>query len=359
MRGETHAELGGFVGELADFFAGCVVAVNAGEAIAKERALEAVLRGGVFVAGVELLKRLVDVAVQAQLDALGGDDLRECLSGVADGRERMHHEHDVRLATGHAQMPGGLVIERQGLCGRARGVGSEQVSDAVARGLQVGLDPCLRLFSAVEAGPEVQHVCGGRGHGCCGLGGRLDHRCLPSSLIRCSIFADASRERSAYNTEEMRYLIVLLALAGLVDSVLALRIHMQDPNAAPPCAVTEKWDCGTVNHSRFAVFPAASFDEQPGSKKVHIPVATLGIIGYGLIALTALAGWTWVTLQLAEIGFFCAAMLSYLEAFVIQKWCIYCVWSQVFITAILLCSIVAAILKHRSRRPEHSAVSAL
>ena len=88
----------------------------------------------------------------------------------------------------------------------------------------------------------------------------------------------------------MRYLIVLLALAGLVDSVLALRIHMQDPNAAPPCAVTEKWDCGTVNHSRFAVFPAESFDEQPGSKKIHIPVATLGIIGYGLIALTALAG---------------------------------------------------------------------
>jgi len=145
----------------------------------------------------------------------------------------------------------------------------------------------------------------------------------------------------------MRFLIALLAIAGLVDSCLALRIHMQDPNAAPPCAVTEKWDCGTVNHSRFAVFPAESFDEQPGSKKFHIPVATLGIIGYALIAVSALANWTWVTLQLAEIGFFSAAMLSYLEAFVIQKWCIYCVWSQVIITAILLCSIVAAILKCR------------
>ena len=162
---------------------------------------------------------------------------------------------------------------------------------------------------------------------------------------------------SAYNTGEMRFLIVLLALGGLIDSYLALRIHMQDPNAAPPCAVTEKWDCGTVNHSRFAVFPAESFDEQPGSKKLHIPVATLGIIGYALIAVAALADWTWVTLQLAEIGFFCAGMLSYLEAFVIQKWCIYCVWSQAIIAAILLCSIVGAVLKHRQRRLEHSAVT--
>jgi uncharacterized membrane protein len=148
----------------------------------------------------------------------------------------------------------------------------------------------------------------------------------------------------------MRYLIVLLALAGVFDSVLALRIHMEDPSKAPPCAVTAKWDCGTVNHSRFAVFPAESFDEQPGSKKLHIPVATFGIIGYGLIAVAALANQLWVTLQLAEIGFFCAAMLSYLEAFVIEKWCIYCVWSQVIIAAILACTIVALVLRHRSVR---------
>lgn len=161
----------------------------------------------------------------------------------------------------------------------------------------------------------------------------------------------------AYNVVEMRYLIALIALAGLIDSVLALRIHQEDPSKAPPCAVTERWDCGAVNHSRFAVFPAESFDEQPGSKKVHIPVATLGIIGYGLIVVTSLLDWTWVTLQLAEIGFFCAGMLSYLEAFVIQKWCIYCVWSQILITATLICAIVAAVLKHQRRRLQHSAVA--
>ncbi|HEV2578752.1 MAG TPA: vitamin K epoxide reductase family protein [Acidobacteriaceae bacterium] len=154
----------------------------------------------------------------------------------------------------------------------------------------------------------------------------------------------------------MRFLIALIALAGLIDSVLALRIHMQDPSQAPPCAVTEKWDCGAVNHSRFSVFPAESFDEQPGSKKIHIPVATIGIIGYALIAVAALAGRTWLTLQLAEIGFFCAGMLSYLEAFVIQKWCIYCVWSQIFVAGCLVLSIAWAVMNHRRRRFAHSAV---
>ena len=134
----------------------------------------------------------------------------------------------------------------------------------------------------------------------------------------------------------MRFLIVILALAGLIDSVLALRIHLQDPNAAPPCAVTERWDCGSVNHSRFSVFPPTSFDEAPGSKAVHIPVA--------------IADHLWITLQLTEIGFAFAAFLTYMEDYVIQKWCIYCVYSQIIIGVILILNAVALVLRHRKRR---------
>ena len=148
----------------------------------------------------------------------------------------------------------------------------------------------------------------------------------------------------------MRFLIALLAIAGIVDSALALRIHYQDPNAAPPCAVTEKFDCGAVNHSRFAVFPPPSFDEDPGSKKIHVPVAALGIAGYLLIGILALANRPWLTLQATEIGFGFAAFLSYMEAYVLEKWCIYCLWSQAIIAAILLCTIVWLILNHRQRR---------
>lgn len=151
-------------------------------------------------------------------------------------------------------------------------------------------------------------------------------------------------------------LVALLAIGGAVDSYLALRIHNQDPAQAPPCAVSAHWDCGAVNHSRYAVFPAITFDEAPNSHKLHIPVAEFGIAGYVLLAVLALAGWWWVALEAAQIGFFFACMLSYLEAFVMEKWCIYCVWSWGLITSILLLSIVAVIIRGRQRRFDHSAV---
>jgi len=147
----------------------------------------------------------------------------------------------------------------------------------------------------------------------------------------------------------MRFLIALLALAGLTVSLLALRVHNMDPNAAPPCSVSEHWDCGAVNHSRFADFPPRSFDE-PANSKHHIPIADFGIAGYALIALLALFNRLWTVLHLAEFGFMCACFLSYLEAFVMEKWCIYCVWSQGLMTAILLFTVIAVIVRRRASR---------
>ena len=146
----------------------------------------------------------------------------------------------------------------------------------------------------------------------------------------------------------MRFLIALLAIAGLVVSVLALKVHNMEPSQAPPCAVSEHWDCGAVNHSRFAVFPPRSFDEAPGTH--HIPVAAVGIAGYGLIAILALFGRFWIVLHLAEFGFMCASFLTYLEAFVMEKWCIYCVWSQGLITAVLVSTLVAVVLRRRAAK---------
>lgn len=146
----------------------------------------------------------------------------------------------------------------------------------------------------------------------------------------------------------MKYLVALLALAGLVVSVMALRIHNMDPAKAPPCAVSEHWDCGSVNHGRFAVFPPKTFDEAPG--KFHLPVATVGIVGYGLIAVLALMERWWWTFEAAQLGFMCASFLSYLEAFVMEKWCIYCVWSWGLMTTILVLTIGVLIFRRRGRR---------
>jgi vitamin-K-epoxide reductase (warfarin-sensitive) len=136
----------------------------------------------------------------------------------------------------------------------------------------------------------------------------------------------------------MKYLVALLAVAGIVVSTMALRVHYMDPALAPPCAVTEKFDCGAVNHSRFAVFPPRTFDEDPKSGH-HIPVATLGIVGYALILVLVLMERWWLVFQAAQIGFLLAAFLSYIEAFVLEKWCIYCLWSQGIVAAILLVTI--------------------
>lgn len=143
----------------------------------------------------------------------------------------------------------------------------------------------------------------------------------------------------------MKYLIALLAVAGIVVSTMALHVHYMDPSLAPPCAVTERFDCGAVNHSRFAVFPAKTFDEKPGTP--HIPVAAVGIVGYALIAVLALMGRWWLLFEVAQIGFLCAAFLSYLEAYVLQKWCIYCLWSQGLVTAILLLTLGTLLMRWR------------
>ena len=147
----------------------------------------------------------------------------------------------------------------------------------------------------------------------------------------------------------MKYLVALLAVAGIVVSTMALRVHYMDPALAPPCAVTEKFDCGAVNHSRFAVFPPRTFDEDPKGGH-HIPVAALGVVGYALIAGLALTGRWWLVFQTAQIGFLFAAFLSYLEAYVLEKWCIYCLWSQGIIATILILSVAALLMRWQTSK---------
>ncbi len=147
----------------------------------------------------------------------------------------------------------------------------------------------------------------------------------------------------------MKFLLSALALAGLWVSVLALRVHNQAPGEAPPCAITEKFDCGAVNHSRFAELPPRTFDEAAGTK--HLPIAVLGIVGYGLMAIAAFSGRFWILFHLTEIGFMMAAFLTYLEAYVLQKWCIYCLWSQAIVATLLALTGLTLLMRSVRRRP--------
>jgi uncharacterized membrane protein len=161
--------------------------------------------------------------------------------------------------------------------------------------------------------------------------------------------------------ECMKYVIALLAVAGIVVSSIALHVHLMDPNAAPPCAVSEHWDCGAVGHSRFSWILPKTMDEIDGdapTSRLHVPVAALGIAGYAAIAVLALMGRTWLVFELAQVAFFFAAFLSYIEAFILEKWCIYCVWSQGIIAALFLLSALALLLEWRKRRAASTGAAA-
>jgi len=121
----------------------------------------------------------------------------------------------------------------------------------------------------------------------------------------------------------MRYLIAVLALAGVVVSALALHVHYCTDTQ--PCSINEKWDCGIVNHSEFAEF-------------MHVPVAAIGIAGY--LVLGGLAFWRQRALVFlcALVGLGFALRLTFIEEFALQVWCLYCVISQGVIALIVLAS---------------------
>jgi vitamin-K-epoxide reductase (warfarin-sensitive) len=148
----------------------------------------------------------------------------------------------------------------------------------------------------------------------------------------------------------MRYLIAVLALAGLVVSCFALREHFRTEPS--PCSINERWDCGVVNHSPFAevgglvsvIFPsAANLAEGQGvaAKLAGIPVAVVGIAGYLAIAGFALARRWWIVLLLTTgaVGF--SLLLTYIEARLLETYCIWCVTSAGIISLTEIASIVA------------------
>lgn len=137
----------------------------------------------------------------------------------------------------------------------------------------------------------------------------------------------------------MRWLIVVLALCGIVAASLALREHYR--TGAAPCKINDKWDCGEVNHSEYAVLAG-------------VPVAVIGITGYLLLALFALRRSWRVVLSGALAGLVFSLYLTRIEARVLQVWCIYCVLSLAAISLISLVAVAWAAMQVRAQRKPHA-----
>jgi|SRR6266702_2963386 len=132
--------------------------------------------------------------------------------------------------------------------------------------------------------------------------------------------------------------IALLAIAGAAVSSVSL-YHHYDTSPSSFCDFGANFNCDIVNRSIYSVV-------------FGIPVALIGIFGYGvlLVLATLYRAKAEVPLMLfaslAGLGF--ALYLTYVEAFVLAVWCILCLSSLALIAAItVLSSLLVAQRMHK------------
>ena len=134
--------------------------------------------------------------------------------------------------------------------------------------------------------------------------------------------------------------IAVLAVAGIAVSAVSLQRHYAKSKTAF-CDLGEKFDCDIVNRSE-------------ESRVMGIPVAGIGIAGYGAILALATVyrsrGETPLRLLLAAIaGLAFALYLTYVEAYVLDTWCVLCLSSLALIATITLLAGVAQVRGHGPR----------
>jgi vitamin-K-epoxide reductase (warfarin-sensitive) len=127
----------------------------------------------------------------------------------------------------------------------------------------------------------------------------------------------------------MRWMLIVLAIAGIAVSSLALREHYRTD--ASPCSINERWDCGIVNHSPYALL-------------YGVPVAVIGIAGYLLLGVLAFKKAYRLMLIAALGGLGFALYLAHIESAVLGVWCIYCAISLGVISLITLLTLGTVIV---------------
>jgi vitamin-K-epoxide reductase (warfarin-sensitive) len=134
----------------------------------------------------------------------------------------------------------------------------------------------------------------------------------------------------------MKYLLLILAVFGMVVSSLALREHYREYGDSP-CSINEHWDCGVVNHSPYAMLGP-------------VPVATVGIAGYILMAILAFLRSYRLLLVPTLAGLAFSLYLAHIEKDILGVWCIYCVISLGIISLMSLFNL-GAVVAQSVRKP--------
>ena len=130
--------------------------------------------------------------------------------------------------------------------------------------------------------------------------------------------------------------IAVLAVAGVVVSAVSLQRHYAK-SATAFCELAEKFNCDIVNRSEY-------------SSVMGIPVAAIGVVGYGVLLALATVYRSQVQtpprlLAAAVAGLGFALYLTYVEGYVLDTWCILCLSSLGLIATI---AVLAGVVKARA-----------
>jgi uncharacterized membrane protein len=138
----------------------------------------------------------------------------------------------------------------------------------------------------------------------------------------------------------MKYALIILALLGITASSLALREKYR-PYGESPCDINERWDCGIVNHSPYAVLPQGS--------PHGVPVAVIGIAGYVLLGILTLKRAYRLMLTLAIPALAFSLYLAHIEQRLLGVWCLYCAISlgTISLMTLLLLAVVVSRAVHK------------
>ncbi len=129
--------------------------------------------------------------------------------------------------------------------------------------------------------------------------------------------------------KKILFLIIILSFIGMMLSSYSLYLHYSDSNSF--CNINEKFNCDVVNKGPYSTF-------------LGIPTALIGLLGYSLILLLSFLKYknfyeekikTYLLL-LIVFAFLFSTYLTYLEAFVINAYCILCLLSYLNITIMLI-----------------------
>jgi vitamin-K-epoxide reductase (warfarin-sensitive) len=153
------------------------------------------------------------------------------------------------------------------------------------------------------------------------------------------VSASEEPEATASSTENNRALflaIAVLSVAGMTVSAVSLQRHYAK-SASAFCDVGERFNCDIVNRSEY-------------SSVMGIPVAGIGLVGYGvLLALATVyrsrAETPLRLLAAAGAGLAFALYLTYVEGYVLETWCILCLSSLALIATI---AVLTGVMKARA-----------